>query len=457
MKMLRVSAALVTAGLWCCRPAAAQIAGTWQGTVDGASGKVRIVLQIRKDDSGAWQAVYSSNYRPPGGVQDPGERFPATGVLLSGSSLRMAFDLIGTRYAGTVSNGGNRIRGEWTTQGSTLPLDLQRVASGTAGLLDQASHKIQFVTVDRGVKLEVLDWGGTGRPVILLAGLGNTAHVYDPFATKLSKWYHVYGITRRGFGTSSWPAPGYPDTGYSVDRLGDDIVAVMDALKIDRPVLIGHSLGGEELSDVGSRYPEKIAGLVYLDAASAYSFYDASGTTMAGAGFVLGATSDADVLRDRLAQLPLMLITGTRQEDEVMIKELLDTDLPLFRRDLETWQRNLPPDGATAMAVPRPYRSPIYQAMLGGQGRFTSVKTPILAIFADPHADPNVARQTAAQVAAWDARDKAFAEAQIAVVERDAPQVHIVRLPHADHYVFVSNEADVLNDVHEFIQALPPR
>src|ERR1039458_1817974 len=63
---------------------------------------------------------------------------------------------------------------------------------------DPSRHKVQFVTVGDGVQLEVLDWGGTGRPVVLLAGLGFTAHVFDGFAEKLTDSYHVYGITRRG-------------------------------------------------------------------------------------------------------------------------------------------------------------------------------------------------------------------------------------------------------------------
>jgi hypothetical protein len=44
---------------------------------------------------------------------------------------------------------------------------------------DPSKHKVQFVTVANGVRLEVLDWGGSGRPVVLLAGLGTTAHVFD--------------------------------------------------------------------------------------------------------------------------------------------------------------------------------------------------------------------------------------------------------------------------------------
>jgi pimeloyl-ACP methyl ester carboxylesterase len=48
--------------------------------------------------------------------------------------------------------------------------------------------------VESGVRLEVLDWGGTGRAVVLLAGSGNTGHVYDDLAPSLTlayvnRWY----------------------------------------------------------------------------------------------------------------------------------------------------------------------------------------------------------------------------------------------------------------------------
>src|SRR6266403_4526129 len=102
---------------------------------------------------------------------------------------------------------------------------------------DPSPHIAQFVTVDKNVRLEVLDWGGSGRPLVLLAGGGNTAHIFDKFAPQLMDTYHVYGITRRGFGSSSAPV-----SGYSADRLGDDVLAVLDVLKLVRPVLAGHSI-----------------------------------------------------------------------------------------------------------------------------------------------------------------------------------------------------------------------
>src|ERR1700727_13212 len=69
----------------------------------------------------------------------------------------------------------------------------------------ETALKTQFVAVQPDVKLEVLDWGGTGRNLVLLAGGGSTAHVFDSLRPKLAAHYHVIGITRRGFGQSSAP------------------------------------------------------------------------------------------------------------------------------------------------------------------------------------------------------------------------------------------------------------
>lgn len=172
---------------------------------------------------------------------------------------------------------------------------------------DPSPHGIRFVTVDNNVQLEVLDWGGSGRPLVLLAGLGNTAHVFDEFALKLTAANHVYGITRRGFGASSAPA-----SGYAADRMGDDVLAVLDALKLSRPVLVGHSGGGSEMSSIGARHPERVAGLVYLDAGYGYAYY---GRTLGDLG-----NDTIDLLRalDRLQAHSSKLETDRR----VLGKEL---------------------------------------------------------------------------------------------------------------------------------------
>ena len=137
---------------------------------------------------------------------------------------------------------------------------------------DSSAHRVQFVTVDQGVQLEVLDWGGSGRPLIFLAGAGDTAHRFDGFPPQFTAHASCLRNHAERIGASSKPTPA--NGNYSADHLGDDVLAVMKALHVDRPVLIGHSIAGEELSSVGSRFPEKVSGLIYLDAATDFAFYD---------------------------------------------------------------------------------------------------------------------------------------------------------------------------------------
>src|SRR5438445_9316492 len=145
----------------------------------------------------------------------------------------------------------------------------------SAAWRDPSPHRVRFVSVDKNVRLEVLDWGGSGRPLVLLAGGGDTAHVFDEFAPKLTTSFHVYGITRRGSGAS-----GFSPEGYGADRLGDDVLAVLDSLKLSRPVLVGHSLGGEELSSLATRHPDRVAGLIYVEAGYPYAFDNVKLPTM---------------------------------------------------------------------------------------------------------------------------------------------------------------------------------
>jgi pimeloyl-ACP methyl ester carboxylesterase len=144
---------------------------------------------------------------------------------------------------------------------------------------DPSPHNATFVAVEDGVRLEVLDWGGSGRPLVLLAGLGDTAHVFDDIAPTLAKRYRVLGVTRRAHGRSSAPAAGYTPA-----RLAEDVVRVLEATGVKTAVIVGHSFAGEEMHVLGSRYSEQIAGLVYLDAAfnraDGSEDYDAAARTL---------------------------------------------------------------------------------------------------------------------------------------------------------------------------------
>ncbi|HEX6396522.1 MAG TPA: alpha/beta fold hydrolase, partial [Steroidobacteraceae bacterium] len=132
---------------------------------------------------------------------------------------------------------------------------------------DAAPHEPSSIKVEEGVQLEVLDFGGTGAPLLLLPGLGASAHSYDELAPLLARQHRVVALTRRGAGYSS-----KPDFGYDTPRLGQDVLAVMDAMGLQKVVLVGHSIAGEELTWLGGHHADRFDGLVYLDAA-----YDRSG------------------------------------------------------------------------------------------------------------------------------------------------------------------------------------
>ena len=111
------------------------------------------------------------------------------------------------------------------TRSACLIIAAALLSSHAAAAQSSTWHS-QFVTVEPGISLEVVDWGGVGKPLVFLAGLGNTAYIFQDFAPKFTTSHHVYSITRRGFGNSSKPAPA--NDNYSADRLGDDVISVID-------------------------------------------------------------------------------------------------------------------------------------------------------------------------------------------------------------------------------------
>ena len=300
---------------------------------------------------------------------------------------------------------------------------------------DTSPHQAKFVRIAPDVQLEVLDWGGSGRPVVLLAGLGGTAHDFDAFGPKLAAHYHIVAVTRRGFGRSS-----VPPNGYGADTLAADILAVIDSLELRRPVIAGHSQAGEELSSIGFRHPEKVSGLVYLDAGYDYAFYDESHGNL---------TIDINEIIGRLSQLRFGSGVSPYDQRNAMLS-LADTVLPKFLDGLRgVLQEPSPPVGPAPRAMARvPY------AVISGERKYTIVHGPVLAIFASPPAAPPGADNDPAMRAVIAEVDSATA-LQVGAFARGVPQARVIRLPRASHFVFRSNEADVLREMVAFIDSLP--
>jgi pimeloyl-ACP methyl ester carboxylesterase len=164
-------------------------------------------------------------------------------------------------------------------------------------------------------------------------------------------------------------------------------------------------------------------------------------------------------LHSLLAQLQQLQPLRGPVDSRPIIQDLLDTELPRFERDLKDLKENLdaqPPALLKARATMTLPDSGPPQAIIAGAQKYTHIPVPILAIYAEPHrAPPAFAIKDSAARAAADARDSARVETQAEAFAAANPSVRLVRLPHADHYVFLSNEADVLREVNAFLAGLP--
>jgi len=125
----------------------------------------------------------------------------------------------------------------------------------------QPQAKDGFVTVD-GVRLHYVDYGGIGRPLLFLTSLGSNAHQFDVLAIKFVDRFRVLALTRRGKDPSDKPPSGYDTT-----ALAGDIKGFLDAMHIDRVLLAGYSIAGDEETRFAALFPERVEKLVYLDAA----------------------------------------------------------------------------------------------------------------------------------------------------------------------------------------------
>jgi len=294
-------------------------------------------------------------------------------------------------------------------------LSVAMLAPGAAQWHDPSPHQVRTVTVGGTTRLEVLDWGGSGRPVVFV-GCYLTAHVYDDVAPKLTDQFHVYAVTRRGVGASD-----HPLTGYDPQRRADDILDVITALGMQNPILVGNSCGGAILHALGAQHPHRIGGLMYLDAAE-----------------------DQTLKESDYASPPI---------DRARLPQRVDRKGPPFAfpeaetRALERW----PLDPVIRKAITQDNNV---------RPDYAHIAVPALVIFRTRTWDDAVAefppKSDEERVAL--AQGYASAAAMLSRWESDVrnmPNVRIVELPGASLYMFISNEADVIRELRGFAASLP--
>ena len=121
-----------------------------------------------------------------------------------------------------------------------------------------------FLTTDDGVRLFYRTDGKADAPTLVLCNsLGTTHEMWDHQTPALEKLFRVVRYDRRGHGQSS--VPGKP---YKVDRLGKDVLAILDAVGAKRVHFCGLSMGGFTGMWLGRYAPERIDKLVLCDTAA---------------------------------------------------------------------------------------------------------------------------------------------------------------------------------------------
>ena len=250
---------------------------------------------------------------------------------------------------------------------------------------DTTPHTEQHLDAN-GVRLHYLDYGGVGEPLVLLTGYGSSAHVFDQFATRLTNRFRVVALTRRG--TSPSPRP---TAGYDLETLTADIVAVVDALKFNRVHVVAHSLGGAEATQLAATRRDRVASVVYLDAA-----LDAA---------------PAEAIRKQAPIPNPQPAPGT----------------PFAQ--VQEWWTAYRPD-------------------------FSRVTAPMLMLYAIQDRPPMPANAPpdlrSKAEAFWRDTWLPFNRSMIENVRRNAPTAHVVVFENTSHYLFRDREADVLREMTAF-------
>jgi pimeloyl-ACP methyl ester carboxylesterase len=307
--------------------------------------------------------------------------------------------------------------------------------------LDTSPHESKFVNVN-GIRLHYLDWGGNGPVLLFLTGLGLSAHIYDKFAPRFTDKFHVIALTRRGHGDSD-----YPETGYDADTLTEDVRQFMDALGIDKAILVGHSLANIELCHFAALYPERILKLVFLEAA--YDCTSPAYKAMIEKNPVRniaipGANEDYYTIEDYVAAVKrafpsLAAIWGEEMDEDVLHAVKTNSEGKVIDRMSD----------AIGAAISRTINS--YKP------EYSKIQAPALSIFAINDiafylpSYSMTAEQRAQVIEFYETVRPALQQECIEQFQDEVPHARIVVIPKGHHYCFIKHEEPVYNEMREFL------
>ncbi len=272
-------------------------------------------------------------------------------------------------------------------------------AKSAAAWSDPSPHQSRFLRVN-GVRLNVLDWGGTGLGLVFLHGLGDSPHAYDDLAPAFVSGHRVIAYARRGHGQSEHPAAGP----YDNETLVEDLRQILDSLGIARAVLGGWSMGGNEITRFAERYPDRVAAIIYLDAG-----YDWSDTTVGRLFGALPGGFEAGPA-DRVSFTAFHRWWINTTWPGATLSPAAEAEI----RDVSVV------DSTGAVTVPTDaVMDPLFKSLTGYHRDYAKVKAPVLALFVDQFLPPNAPDSIRTKVAEWNREWTAFQGASIARLTRE--------------------------------------
>jgi pimeloyl-ACP methyl ester carboxylesterase len=234
---------------------------------------------------------------------------------------------------------------------------------------DPAPHRSAFAQVN-GVRLNYLDWGGEGPPLVLIHGFGDSPHVFDDLALRLRSQFHVIAYARRGHGSSDAPAGPYDGA-----TLVEDLRQLLDALGVARTSLLGWSVGGNEITGFAGLYPDRVDKLIYLDAG-----YDWSDATFLRTFSAILATNSPDA--PDLHSLDAF--RAWFRSVWLGAETAWTPGLEAYLRDATRVGR----DGQVHMVPPREIAAALFAALATAPREYRKVQAPALALYASDFFPP---------------------------------------------------------------------
>jgi pimeloyl-ACP methyl ester carboxylesterase len=111
------------------------------------------------------------------------------------------------------------------------------------------------------VPLAIVEFPNPGRPaVVMLHGIGSRGQSWWPVIDSLAERFHLIQVDLRGHGSS-----GKPERGYLMEHYASDLDAALEALGLEQPRIMGHSLGALVSLVWASQHPSRAAALVLED------------------------------------------------------------------------------------------------------------------------------------------------------------------------------------------------